>query len=210
MSCDTHKYGFAPKGSSVIMYRNKNIRHHQYFVASDWPGGIYATPALAGSRPGALIAGTWAVMMHMGKSGYLHSAKEIMRTATLITSGVKKMDGVKLMGSPDAFVVCVGAENPETLNIFNVGDAMSERGWRLSLLQFPPCMHFCTTYLAASQDAGPRFLADLKASIHTVQTAPKGRFKDSKGAIYGMAASIPDRSMVDSMALTYIDAQYYA
>mmetsp|Transcript_17986 Transcript_17986/g.45383 ORF Transcript_17986/g.45383 Transcript_17986/m.45383 type:complete len:538 (+) Transcript_17986:118-1731(+) len=210
MSCDTHKYGFAPKGSSIIMYKNKDLRHHQYFVASDWPGGIYATPALAGSRPGALIAGTWAVMMHMGKKGYLQCAKDIMRTATHISKGVESMEGVKLMGTPDAFVVCVGAENPDALNIFNVGDAMSERGWKLSLMQFPPCFHFCTTYLAARQDAGPRFLADLKASIHCVRTAPKGKFKDSKGAIYGMAASIPDRSMVEGMALTYIDAQYYA
>uniref|UniRef100_A0A6T8I5R7 sphinganine-1-phosphate aldolase n=1 Tax=Hemiselmis andersenii TaxID=464988 RepID=A0A6T8I5R7_HEMAN len=210
ISCDTHKYGFAPKGSSIIMYKGKDLRHHQYFVASDWPGGIYATPALAGSRPGALIAGTWAVMMHMGMSGYKQCAKDIMRTATHIINGVEKMEGVRLMGRPDAFVVCVGADDPDKLNIFNVGDAMSERGWRLSLMQFPSCLHFCVTYLAARQDAGPRFLADLEASIHCVRTAPKGKFKDSKGAIYGMAASIPDRTMVDGMALTYIDAQYYA
>lgn len=209
ISCDTHKFGFAPKGSSVVMYRNSQLRHFQYFVSSDWSGGIYATPAVAGSRPGALIAGTWAVMMHMGKSGYLKACKEIMTCAKFIASGVTAMEGVKLMGSPDASVVCIGSDDP-SLNILNVGDAMSERGWRLSLLQFPSCMHFCVTLVAARKDAGPAFLADLKASIHTVRTAPKGKFKDSKGAIYGMAATIPDRSMVDSLAYTYVDAQYAA
>ena len=148
-------------------------------------------------------------MMHMGKSGYLKACKEIMGCARQIADGVRGMDGVKLMGSPDASVVCIGSDDA-SLNILNVGDAMSEKGWRLSLLQFPSCMHFCVTYVAAREKAGAPFLADLKASIHEVRTAPKGKFKDSKGAIYGMAATIPDRSMVDSLAYTYVDAQYAA
>lgn len=50
ISCDTHKYGFAPKGSSVIMYRDKALRRYQYYTSSDWAGGVYASPTLAGSR----------------------------------------------------------------------------------------------------------------------------------------------------------------
>jgi len=67
ISCDTHKYGFAPKGSSVIMYRNAELRRFQYYVAPKWPGGVYASPSMAGSRPGAILAGTWAVMQAMGQ-----------------------------------------------------------------------------------------------------------------------------------------------
>lgn len=62
ISCDTHKYGFAPKGSSVIMYRDKKIRKYQYFVQTEWSGGVYGSPTMAGSRPGALSAGCWAAM----------------------------------------------------------------------------------------------------------------------------------------------------
>ncbi|KAJ1948132.1 Dihydrosphingosine phosphate lyase, partial [Linderina pennispora] len=56
ISCDTHKYGFAPKGTSVVMYRNEHIRRYQYFSIATWPGGIYASPTIAGSRCGAVIA----------------------------------------------------------------------------------------------------------------------------------------------------------
>lgn len=50
ISCDVHKYGFAPKGTSTIMYRTKSDRKYQYFIAPDWLGGVYASPSMAGSR----------------------------------------------------------------------------------------------------------------------------------------------------------------
>ena len=56
-SCDTHKYGFVLKGSSIIMYRSPKLRECQYYIASDWTGGMYGSPTLAGSRPGALVVG---------------------------------------------------------------------------------------------------------------------------------------------------------
>ena len=60
ISCDTHKYGYGPKGCSVIMYKNAKLRKNQYFIDTDWSGGIYASPAIAGSRSGAVLACTWA------------------------------------------------------------------------------------------------------------------------------------------------------
>jgi sphinganine-1-phosphate aldolase len=69
ISVDTHKFGFAPKGSSVILYRDSELRRFQYFSTPRWTGGIYATATVAGSRPGALIAACWAVMAHIGDDG---------------------------------------------------------------------------------------------------------------------------------------------
>ena len=60
------QYGFAPKGTSVIMYKDASLRRFQYYVNTTWSGGVYASPSLSGSRPGALIAGTWAAMQHIG------------------------------------------------------------------------------------------------------------------------------------------------
>lgn len=77
ISCDTHKYGYTPKGSSLVMYRNSEYRKHQYFSAVDWPGGIYASPTFAGSRPGSLIAMTWATLAHIGHQGYIKITKVI-------------------------------------------------------------------------------------------------------------------------------------
>jgi sphinganine-1-phosphate aldolase len=69
ISCDTHKYGYGPKGLSVLMFRDKAVRRAQIFSYADWTGGIYSTPSLAGSRPGNIIAGTWAAIMSIGREG---------------------------------------------------------------------------------------------------------------------------------------------
>ena len=63
ISADTHKYGYAPKGSSVILYREKKYLHHQYFMSTDWSGGLCVFPTFAGSRVGSSITGTWAAMV---------------------------------------------------------------------------------------------------------------------------------------------------
>ena len=47
ISADTHKYGFAPKGSSVVLYSERIYRHYQWFSYVDWPGGIYATTTIS-------------------------------------------------------------------------------------------------------------------------------------------------------------------
>lgn len=87
ISCDTHKYGFAPKGSSVVMYRTRELRKFQYFLQTDWPGGVYGSPTMAGSRPGALSAGCWAAMMHFGRDGYIETTKDILTCARSIRTG---------------------------------------------------------------------------------------------------------------------------
>lgn len=88
------QYGYAPKGSSVVIYRDKKYRHYQYFVAPDWQGGIYASPSVAGSRPGGIIAACWATMMHMGESGYVEATRKVVRTARIIAAGYDRQHKV--------------------------------------------------------------------------------------------------------------------
>ncbi|XP_011871713.1 PREDICTED: sphingosine-1-phosphate lyase isoform X3 [Vollenhovia emeryi] len=78
ISADTHKYGYAPKGSSLILYRNKKYRHHQYTITTDWPGGIYGSPTINGSRAGGIIATCWATLMYYGRDEYVKSTKKII------------------------------------------------------------------------------------------------------------------------------------
>lgn len=87
ISCDTHKFGFTPKGSSVIMYRSPEWRKYQFFSSVDWTGGIYATPTIAGSRAGANLVATWAVLMHHGREGYEAAARKIFAAADRIAEG---------------------------------------------------------------------------------------------------------------------------
>lgn len=69
ISCDPHKYAYGPKGCSLALFREKALREYQFFANTTWQGGIYATTCIAGSRPGAVVVGTWASMLKHGRQG---------------------------------------------------------------------------------------------------------------------------------------------
>lgn len=207
ISCDTHKYGFAPKGSSIVMYKDKSWRHYQYFVAPSWTGGIYASPSIAGSRPGALVAGCWATLMYVGRSGYIDAAKKIISTCKNVSSELPTIEGLCLYGEPTLSVVCFGPSKNSKVNIYHVNDAMSSRGWNLNMLQNPACIHICITY-ANADSVRERFIADLKDSVAEVLSSDPEKYKHGSVAIYGMAASIPDKTLVNFAAHSFLDALY--
>jgi len=94
ISADLHKYGYAAKGASVILYRGRDLRLHQFFVHTDWTGGIYASPAMAGSRPGGAIAAAWAVLNFLGEEGYLEIVKKVMQATDHLKAGVAELEGI--------------------------------------------------------------------------------------------------------------------
>jgi len=79
ISADTHKYGFATKGTSVILFASKELKQNMYFLATGWTGGIYASPTIAGSRPGGVVASCWASLIHLGENGYTEINEKIMK-----------------------------------------------------------------------------------------------------------------------------------
>ncbi len=98
MSADTHKYGYAAKGTSVVLYRGRDLRRHQFHVATEWPGGLYYSPTLAGSRPGGLLAAAWAALVSMGEDGYTRATQAILATGAEIKAGIQDIDGRHVLG----------------------------------------------------------------------------------------------------------------
>ncbi len=187
MSLDTHKYGYALKGASVVLYRTKELRHAQYFCYADWTGGMYTTPTVAGSRSGGLIAQCWASMMSLGMKGYLQHVDDIMKTTKAIAEGVLRIKGIRLYGEVDAMIVCFGSEETEKLNVYSIGDEMHKKGWSLNALQHPACIHLCCT--VAHVGHHDEFLRDLREAVEKVRSNPND--KSGNAAIYGMASSLP-------------------
>ncbi|KAJ7680658.1 pyridoxal phosphate-dependent transferase [Mycena polygramma] len=207
ISCDTHKYGFAPKGSSVIMYRDAELRRHQYYVNPDWSGGVYASPSLSGSRPGALIAGTWAAMQYMGSNGYLESCRSIVTCArTIADTIVASIPELYILGSPPASVVAFGSKHPK-VNVLEVGDKMAQRGWHLNALTGPAAVHIACTRLTV--DRVDVFIADLKDSVQEAKVQPSG--KGTMVAVYGLGnSSAVGPAMVGQLATAFLDTLYKA
>jgi len=218
ISCDTHKYGFAPKGSSTVLYRDGALRAHQYFIAAEWPGGVYGSPGVAGSRPGALIAGCWASMMHVGEAGYVAAAHRIVAAARAFEAAVRTDPGLaadlQVVGRP---LVSVVAVRSDSLSIYELADAMSARGWHLNALQAPPAIHVAVTIPVTN--AVDQLLADLKAVVaelreKAAREAAEGKAKDKKmgdaTALYGVAGALPDKTIVKELARAFLDTLYKA
>uniref|UniRef100_A0A3Q2PKW5 sphinganine-1-phosphate aldolase n=1 Tax=Fundulus heteroclitus TaxID=8078 RepID=A0A3Q2PKW5_FUNHE len=204
ISADTHKYGYAPKGSSVILYSDIKYRQYQYFVAPDWQGGIYASPSVAGSRPGGIIAACWATMMYMGESGYVDATRKIISTARKIRNEIKKIHGVFVFGNPEVSVVAIGSE---VFDIFRLSNALTAKGWNLNTLQYPSSIHICCTVLHTQPGVADRFIREVKEQVAVIMKNPKEK-TTGMGAIYGMAQSIPDRSMVTEISRGFLDCLY--
>lgn len=183
------------------MYRSHTYLHHQYSVAADWPGGIYASPSLSGSRVGSSIAAAWATMLYMGENGYIQATREVVSTARKIEQGLRKIDHIFVVGKPMVTVVAIGSKD---FNIYRLSDLMGSRGWNLNALQFPCSVHICVTRLHTKPGVVEEFLKDLQEFVQVIMKNP-GEKDSGMAAIYGMAQSIPDRSVVCEMAWAYLD-----
>ncbi|MGA2593855.1 MAG: aminotransferase class V-fold PLP-dependent enzyme [Bryobacteraceae bacterium] len=202
MSCDTHKWGYGPKGASVVRYRNRALRRRQYFTVSNWAGGLYASPTLAGSRSEGISAATWAAMVSLGEEGYLDVARKIMAVANAIKAGASSIPEIRIAGDP---TFCI-AFMSDKVDICHVNDYLAGKGWRMNGLQSPPGFHFCITRPQTVPGLADRFLADLKEAVAYAKTPPTQPSKS--GAIYGGGlASVPP-AMVAQFMCDHLDAMY--
>ncbi|CAK0780190.1 hypothetical protein CVIRNUC_004963 [Coccomyxa viridis] len=202
MSLDSHKFGMAHKGTSVVLYRSKGIRRYQYTRITDWSGGLYISPGFAGSRSGALISTAWASMIHQGEEGYLRITDQMMKAAGAFAKGLQQIEGLQLAGSPAMTVVAFRASKPRALNIYALNDLMSQRGWHLSALQLPPALHMCFTGQHAS--IVDSLLKDLQECVDILQKDSTG-IKDGMAPIYGLASVSPDRKIIGEFLVAYQD-----
>lgn len=166
ISADVHKYGYAAKGASVILYRNSEIRRHQFFVYTEWPGGIYGSPAVSGTRSGGSIAAAWAVMQHLGEAGYLKLAEAAMHTTKYLQKGINAIEDLYILGEPDMTIFAFGANR---LDIYAIGDEMTLKGWHIDRQQFPACLHLTVNF--AHVEIADQFLQDLEEAVGKVSKA---------------------------------------
>ena len=157
ISADTHKYGYAFKGSSTLLFRDKSLRNGQYFFVSGWTGGKYMSPGIEGSRSGGLIAATWAAMVQLGRDGYRRYAEQIFATAARMQDAVRSHPELRIMGSP---TFCFSFTSDE-FDIYHVNDFMRERGWRFNGQQYPNAIHMAVTRPQTQPGVAEAFAADL-------------------------------------------------
>uniref|UniRef100_A0A2K6F0H0 Sphingosine-1-phosphate lyase 1 n=1 Tax=Propithecus coquereli TaxID=379532 RepID=A0A2K6F0H0_PROCO len=204
ISADTHKYGYAPKGSSVVLYSEKKYRNYQFFVATDWPGGIYASPTVAGSRPGGISAACWAALMYFGENGYVEATRQIIKTARFLKSELENIKGIFVLGNPQVSVIALGSRDFDIYRLYNL---MTAKGWSLNQLQFPPSIHFCITSVHTRKRVAIQFLKDIRESVTQIMKNPKAK-TTGLGAIYGMVQTTVDRDLIAELSSDFLDCLY--
>lgn len=132
LSADVHKYGYAFKGASTVLYASRDLYRHQVFLYDGWPGGLYGSSTTAGTRPGPPIAGAWAAIRHLGAEGYLRLAEVVRYTTRRFQAGIAAIDGVAVTGDPD---LSVFEFSSPTFDIGGIADVMDDRGWNLDRQQ---------------------------------------------------------------------------
>jgi sphinganine-1-phosphate aldolase len=205
MSADVHKYGFTTKGASVVLYRDMSYLRHQFFVSTDFPGGIYASPTIAGTRPGGAIAAAWASLMTLGEEGFLDHARRALEATKIIAQGIAAIPELELLVKPDATIIAWRARPETGLDTYVIADQLTDRDWLVDRQHHPACIH-CTVTSNHLPHA-EAYVKDVAAAVAYVKAHPE---LESRGnaAMYGMMAKIPFRGVVKTSVLDVMEKMY--
>ncbi|NUT90426.1 MAG: aspartate aminotransferase family protein [Saccharothrix sp.] len=170
ISVDLHKYAYAPKGTSVLLHANADLRRSQYFASAAWPGYTMLNSTTQSTRSGGPVAAAWAVLRHVGEDGYRSLAHTALAATRVIREGVEAIEGLRVLGEPDSTLIAFTADD---VDVFVVADEMRARNWyvqpQFAHRSSPANLHLTVT--AANAGAEDVFLADLRASVDAARAA---------------------------------------
>jgi len=205
ISADLHKYGYAAKGASTLLFRDMTYLRHQFFASTDWPGGIYISPGMAGTRPGGPIAAAWAALQGMGEQGYLDKAEQAYEASQQLRRGIGAIDGLRVLGRDPMSTIVTWTNADADVNVYAVADQMQAKGWSVDRQQHPASIH-CTCN-ASNLPVIDAYLADLAEAVAHVRANPE-LAREGDAAVYGLMARVPLRGFVKSAVLDVMEKMY--
>ncbi len=204
ITADLHKYGYAPKGISTVNYRTRELRSYQFFAYTNWPGGIYGTPCIAGGRPGGTVASAWAVMKYLGRTGFMEQMKRAKDATDRLIAGIRALPGFRVLGDPKGTVFAFASDRHDSGAL---SGALHERGWHVEVQQLPSCLHM--TVSPAHLETVDRFLADLESAAQAVAEGDSNQLSGS-AVVYTMLATIPDEKEANRFVVQALSDIYTA
>ncbi len=126
LSMDFHKWGYAAKGASSILYKQGEMRKYQIFACSGWTGYTVINPTISSTKSGGPVAACWAILNHIGHDGYLGMVEQTQKASRKIIEAVNAMPALQVMGEPQANLFALTSE---TIDVFALAEDMKARGW---------------------------------------------------------------------------------
>jgi glutamate/tyrosine decarboxylase-like PLP-dependent enzyme len=167
ISADVHKYGFVPKGASIIMHRDKGSRRNQTFVFDGWLGGFYASSGILGTKPGGPIAASYATMRYLGTEGFVAKASAAFRARERLVAAIADIPELVVLGEPEV-TLCAITGARDDVDAFALGDALSARGWHLDRQAPPDSLHASCAPVHDTGTVLEEFVTDLRASLDDI------------------------------------------
>ena len=167
LSVDLHKYAYAPKGSSVLLYRNDELRKQQFSVYPNWEGGIYGSTSFLGTKPGGIVAASWFALNHIGENGYIELTQKTMSATKVIYDFIQNSEHLSLIGNP---IMSLIAFHSEKYDIYHIADELSNLGWYIGRLQNPRGIHLVVSQIHAD-GAAENFIADLQSVLKSLSNS---------------------------------------
>lgn len=191
ISMDYHKYGYTPKGASVVVFRDKTIRKHMIWACKEWTGYTVINPTLQSTKSTGSLAACWAVLNYLGDDGYLDIARRTLEAKQIILPALKKMPYIRVMGEPESSLI---AFTSDELNVFHVTDEMKQAGWYIQpqLTGFGSKENVHLSLTAVSLDRCEQMLADLPAALERAKALSD---REDPEAIGAMLSAIDFESM---------------
>jgi glutamate/tyrosine decarboxylase-like PLP-dependent enzyme len=165
LSADLHKYGYAAKGASLVLFARRDYSKFQGTEFSDWPKGRYYTPTMLGTRPGGATAAAWAVMHYLGEEGYLRLASRVMNAWKTYVTHVQRIPELEIVGAPHLAVLAFTSV-VDQVDIFAVANELTDRGWYVSKLAEPAGIHQIINL--AHENVIDSYFDDVQSAIHKV------------------------------------------
>lgn len=173
ISVDLHKYGYTPKGASVLLHRTPELRRPQLFASAAWPGYTMLNSTLQSTKSGGPLAAAWAVVRQIGTDGYLRLTEQVLDGMDRLLAGLAEVPALHVLTHPDSTLVALGTDG--SCDVFTIADEMRTAGWyvqpQLSFAGAPPSLHLSLS--AATAPRVEEFLAALAGAVDiAVATGP--------------------------------------
>jgi glutamate/tyrosine decarboxylase-like PLP-dependent enzyme len=171
LSVDLHKYGYAPKGASIVLHKNKELRKYQIWGCSRWTGYPVVNAAITSAKSGGPMAAAWAVLNYMGDEGYMEIVREVMEATELMIDGVNRIDGLRVLGKPDMCMFAM-ASTTDKINVYHLAEKMKKMGWYLQP-QFARENSPANLHISLNRSTVPRtgaFLIDFENTVEEIKS----------------------------------------
>ncbi|MFC4585970.1 pyridoxal phosphate-dependent decarboxylase family protein [Sphaerisporangium corydalis] len=147
LSCDLHKFGYAPKGASVVLFTDPALRRAAYFASAAWPGYTIINATVQSSKSAGPLGGAWATLNALGREGYRELARSTLEATRKLVAGIGGIPGLRVLGEPESSLVAFTGD--DEVDVFVLSDEARKLGWflqpQLSYAGIPANLHITVT-----------------------------------------------------------------